>query len=116
MNLGIRIGLNVFSFLYMKMLGWAAGCFVFARRAAFEAVGGFDESLYATEEIVLSRALKRQGRFRVLREPVITSGRKMRMYSSWKMVPMTLRLLRYGPTIFRDPRGLEWWYEGKRER
>lgn len=75
-------------------VGWAAGCFVFVRRDAFEAVGGFDERYFAAEEIVLSRALRRKGRFVILREPVVTSGRKFRSVASmgahwrvlWKVV------------------------------
>ena len=40
----------------------AAGSFIFCRRDAFEAVGGFDTRVYAGEEILLSRRLKRWGR------------------------------------------------------
>lgn len=112
----IRLGLWVFSMTYMRLLGWAAGCFLFARREAFEAAGRFDERLFACEEIELSRALKRQGRFVILREPVITSGRKLRMYSVWRMVPFTLKLILRGPKMLKSREGLEWWYEGKREK
>ena len=64
-----------------RTLGWAAGCFVFCTRAAFGAAGGFDEQLSAGEEVAFSRALKRHGRFVVLRESVLTSGRKLRTHS-----------------------------------
>jgi len=46
-----------------RVIGIAAGCFLFCRRSAFEAVGGFDETLYGAEEIAMSRALRRRGRF-----------------------------------------------------
>ena len=39
----------------------AAGCFLYATRKAFDAAGGFDQSLYGAEEIALSRALKQKG-------------------------------------------------------
>jgi len=110
-----QIAIQLFSYVYGRILGWAAGCFIFARRDAFESAGGFDETLYACEEVALSLALKRQGPFTVLRETVLTSGRKLRMYSPFLIIPLTLRFLRYGPAIFRERRGLEWWYEGKRE-
>jgi len=71
-----------------RVTGIAAGCFLFCRRSAFEAIGGFDETLYAAEEIFLSRALKRHGRFVVLREAVITSGRKLRVYSAGELLRM----------------------------
>jgi glycosyltransferase involved in cell wall biosynthesis len=51
-----------------RATGLACGCFLFCTRRAFEAAGGFDEKLFASEEIAMSRALKRQGRFVVLRE------------------------------------------------
>jgi glycosyltransferase involved in cell wall biosynthesis len=61
----------------------AAGCFLYATRKAFDAAGGFDQSLYGAEEIALSRALKQEGKFVVLKESVETSGRKFRAYSGW---------------------------------
>jgi hypothetical protein len=36
----------------------AFGCFLFYTREAFDAVGGFDTSIYATEEVTLSLALR----------------------------------------------------------
>ena len=115
-NWTVHVGINVFSFFYMRLLRWAAGCFLYVRRKEFESVGGFDESLYACEEIILSRALKRQGQFAVLRESVITSGRKIRMYPLWSIIPLFLRFAIHGPALFRQRKGLEWWYEGKREK
>ena len=113
---GVRLAIHLFSFFYMRLARWAAGCFLYARREAFEAAGGFDETLYACEEIVLSIALKRQGAFAVLRESVATSGRKIRLYSSWRILPLILRFMIHGPAVFRRRKGLEWWYEGKREK
>jgi glycosyltransferase involved in cell wall biosynthesis len=112
----IQMALPLFNFFYMILMGWAAGCFVFARRSAFEAVKGFDETLFATEEIFLSMALKRQGKFVVLRQSVTTSSRKIRMYSFWQIVPLGLRFLVHGFDIMRQRKGLDWWYEGKREK
>ena len=39
----------------------AAGSFIFCRKEAFDAVGGFDETLYAGEELRFSRRLKELG-------------------------------------------------------
>ncbi|MBK5297860.1 MAG: glycosyltransferase [Vicinamibacteria bacterium] len=47
----------------MRLGRLAGGAYVFATRNAFEGVGGFDETLFATEELTLSRALRRVGRF-----------------------------------------------------
>ena len=98
-----------------RVIGIAAGCFLFCRRSAFEAVGGFDETLYGAEEIAMSRALKRRGRFVVLRQSVATSGRKLRTYSAMEILGMAARLAVRGPSALRSREGLELWYEERRE-
>lgn len=66
---------------------YAAGSFFFTRRDAFEAAGGFDETVYAGEEVWLAKrikvwAKKRGLAFRVLPEPVVTSARKSDWFST----------------------------------
>jgi glycosyltransferase involved in cell wall biosynthesis len=96
-----------------RALGLAAGCFLFCTRRAFDAVGGFDESLFAAEEAVLSRALRRQGRFVLLQAAVLTSARKLRAHSAREVMWTLLRLAFIGPRAVRRRDGLELWY-GKR--
>jgi cellulose synthase/poly-beta-1,6-N-acetylglucosamine synthase-like glycosyltransferase len=98
----------------MRLLSWAAGCFVFARRDAFEAVGGFDERYYATEELVLSRALKRRGRMVIVREPVITSGRKQRHFTPREMWGQIAAILVGGRRVLKDRKALYFWYGDQR--
>lgn len=63
--------------------GLAAGCFMYCLREGFEEVGGFNEKVFASEEIGFSRRLSRWGKprrlaFEVITRPsVITSSRKM---------------------------------------
>ena len=97
-----------------RMAGYACGCFVFCTRHAFKAAGGFDEKLYASEEISLSRALKRQGRFVVLRESVTTSGRKLRTYSGAEVLRIFGRFAVRGPGSLRRREGLDLWYGERR--
>ena len=95
----------------MRLGRLAAGCFVFSTRAAFEAAGGFDETLFATEEIALSRALARQGRVVILRETVLSSGRKLRTHSGWEdpAPPLDRRAPRpAGPAQPRPARAVVW--------
>lgn len=99
----------------LRALGLACGCFVFCTRRAFDSVGGFDEALFASEEISISRALKRLGRFVVLRESVTTSGRKLRMYSGKEILRLFGRFLLAGPSALKTRDGLEVWYGGRRE-
>lgn len=98
-----------------RATGFACGCFIFCTRCAFDAVGGFDEKLFASEEITMSRALKRQGRFVVLRESVMSSGRKLRMYSGKEVLKLFGGILLAGPKALRRRDGLEVWYGGRRE-
>ncbi|HYV06653.1 MAG TPA: glycosyltransferase [Blastocatellia bacterium] len=98
-----------------RALGIACGCFLFCTRRAFEAAGGFDETLFASEEIAMSRALKRQGRFIVLREAVTTSGRKLRMYSGREIIRLFGSILLAGPKALKSRDALEVWYGGRRE-
>ena len=103
------------AFLWLfRRLRYTGGCFLFATRPAFEAVGGFDESLYASEEITLCRALKRQGRFVILRESVLTSGRKVRTYSGGEILRSALRIALAGRAGVRDRSRLGIWYAPRR--
>ncbi len=108
-----KLFLPAFTFLY-RSAGFAAGCAIFCTRRAFEAAGGFDETLYGGEEILLSRALRRQGKFVLLRERVVTSGRKMRAYRPGEMLGIMLRLAAGGLGSVRDRRGLDIWYGERR--
>src|SRR4029453_3582500 len=98
-----------------RATGIACGCFLFCTREAFDAVGGFDETLFASEEIAMSRALKRQGRFVVLREGVGSSGRKLRMYSGREVLRLFGNILLAGPNALKSRDALEVWYGGRRE-
>ena len=98
-----------------RATGFACGCFLFCTRRAFDATGGFDEALFASEEITMSRALKRQGRFVVLRESVTSSGRKLRMYSGREVLRLFGSILLAGPKGLKRRDGLEVWYGGRRE-
>lgn len=93
----------------------ASGCFVFCTREAFEAAGGFDETLFGAEEWALSRALGRRGRVVILREAVTTSGRKLRTHSGFEILRLLARLALRGPRSLRDRRGLDLWYGERRE-
>jgi glycosyltransferase involved in cell wall biosynthesis len=98
-----------------RATGLACGCFLFCTRTAFEAAGGFDEALFASEEISMSLALKRQGRFVVLRQSVTTSGRKLRMYSGKQVLLIFSRIMLGGRKALKNRERLELWYNGRRE-
>jgi len=98
----------------LRLLRLVPGCFVFCTREAYVAAGGFDEALYVTEEVGFAQRLKRQGRFVILREPVITSARKLRTRSAMELLWVGIRLALGGGSSLRRREGLEYWY-GPRE-
>lgn len=112
----VRVCMALFTPLYFTLGRWAAGCFVFCTRAAFEATGGFDEGTYAGEEIHFSRALKRLGRFVIVREWVRTSPRKVENRTFWEMMRINFHVLRSagfeGRIRRREDAGF--WYEDRR--
>jgi len=98
----------------MRLMNLAAGCFIYCRRDAFEAVGGFDPGIFAGEEIWLSLALRKQGRFVMLREKVITSPRKFTGRTPWATLWLALKLLARSPAGIRRREHASFWYDGKR--
>jgi glycosyltransferase involved in cell wall biosynthesis len=92
----------------LPLLRIAPGCFLFCTQRAYDAAGGFDETLSWSEEVAFGNRLKQQGRFVLLREVVMTSARKLRTRSA-------LELLRVGLRLTRGQRqGLEYWYGPRR--
>jgi glycosyltransferase involved in cell wall biosynthesis len=97
-----------------RALRLASGCFLFCTREAFRAAGGFQETLFAAEEIAMSQALRRRGRFVVLHEHVTTSGRKLRAHTARELLGTLLRLALGGRRSVERRDGLEIWYGERR--
>ncbi|MEX0654232.1 MAG: glycosyltransferase [Phycisphaeraceae bacterium] len=110
---GPRLGLWTWNRV-ARVCRWAAGCFVFARREPFERVGGFDEAYFAGEELRLSQAMRRCGRFVILREAVLTSPRKFHVYSIGSYLKLfVLTVLTFG-WVLRRRESLPQWYADER--
>ena len=90
------------------------GAYLFCTREAFERVGGFDETLYGGEEIILSRSLKKLGGFILLKKTVLTSGRRLRIYSFGQIMRIITRLA-FSDGRIKDRNTGWFWYDGKRE-
>jgi glycosyltransferase involved in cell wall biosynthesis len=109
-----RIFITVFCAIYFaNNLG--AGAFLFTTRKNFDAVGGFDQQLFIGEEVYFSLAMKKLGRFKILREPILTSGRKLRMYSAGKILSQSFSIAIRGRRAACSREKLDVWYDGKRE-
>jgi glycosyltransferase involved in cell wall biosynthesis len=110
-----RILLRLFSSVYFGF-NLGAGAFLFTTRRNFDAIGGFDEQYFAGEEVYFSLALKKFGRFKVLPEPILTSGRKLRMYPAKQFLRNFFGVIAGGPRAARSRARLCLWYDGKREK
>jgi glycosyltransferase involved in cell wall biosynthesis len=103
-----------------RLCRWAAGSFLACRTDAFRALRGFDQRLYAAEEIDLSRRLKRWARpqrlrFRIFyRYPLETSPRKLELYTGREIAAQFGRLLTRPWRALRNPEALALWYDGRR--
>ena len=98
----------------MRWMRLAAGCFVFCTRSAFDAAGGFDERLFGAEELALSVALKKLGHFVILREAVVTSGRKLRTYSGFEVLGIVVRGALSGGSMIKHRDQMHLWYAPRR--
>jgi len=98
-----------------RAMHWAAGSFIFCRATAFRELGGFNEALYAAEEIDFSRRLKRLGKMTILhRHPLLTSGRKARLYSWRELLSILFRAIVTGGKALRRREECFAWYDGRR--
>src|SRR5438094_3075404 len=110
-----RIFVRAFCTIYFG-LNLGAGAFLFTTRRNFAAIGGFDEQYFVGEEVYFSLALRKLGRFKVLREPILTSGRKLRMYPAKQILGNFFSVIVGGRRVARSRARLHLWYDGKREK
>jgi glycosyltransferase involved in cell wall biosynthesis len=109
-----RFYIRVWNFMSAK-LRWSAGCCIFCRKNAFEAVGGFDEKVYASEEIGLCRRLKHWGKYRnmdwhiITSQAIVTSMRKLEWYSAAQLLIPLLTIAIF-PFAVRSKRMCYLWY------
>jgi glycosyltransferase involved in cell wall biosynthesis len=99
---------------------WIAGSFVFCRRDAFEAIGGFSSELYASEELDLSKRLRayarKQGKDLLIlnKYPLCTSARKLHLYSRKEYGRLFLHLIFNPRSGVRNQASCYPWYDGRR--
>jgi vacuolar-type H+-ATPase subunit F/Vma7 len=113
---GLVMGLWNFSSRSLKLL---AGSFIFVETTAFRKLGGFSNELFAAEELELSKRLKQFARGTgtgiviLHRHPLVTSARKMRLYTMRDHLKLLVRVLfKHGTLTSRESCTL--WYDGRR--
>lgn len=99
-----------------KLTKIAAGSFLYCQREAFDAVGGYDEALYASEEVRFSRQIKKWGKergltFDILEDaPAQTSARKLKWYSGTQILGW-VGLMILMPLAVRSRKLCGFWYK-----
>jgi len=99
---------------------WASGALVVSRADAFHEVGGFNQELYAADEIDLSHLLKKWGRNRGLtftilhKHPLVTSSRKLQLYSGREIAGQFISVLLSPRKALQSKKKLPIWYDGRR--
>ena len=102
-----------------RILRWMAGSFIFCEARAFKEVGGFNNELFASEDLDLSKKLKALARSKkstivILEHPLLTSGRKMRLYSTWEHVVFLAKTILGGGRTLNSREACPIWYDGRR--
>jgi glycosyltransferase involved in cell wall biosynthesis len=93
-----------------------AGCFIYCTKEAFTAIGGFNEAVYATEEMYFGLAMRRYARrtgqpFRVVWSPkMISSARKVHWFGAWSLLKHLI-LLTFYPPAARSRAACGMWYD-----
>jgi glycosyltransferase involved in cell wall biosynthesis len=103
-----------------RTMSWMAGSFIFCEAAAFRKVGGFNNELFASEELDLSKRLKQlaieSGKKIVIldQHPLLTSARKIHLYTLREHIWfLTRTVLTWGGTLNRRE-SCPTWYDGRR--
>jgi glycosyltransferase involved in cell wall biosynthesis len=106
--------------LTSRIKKWLAGSFIFIEAAAFREMGGFNQEIFAAEELELSQRLKKLAaahgkKITVLhKHPLKTSARKMKLYSTGEMWRFTLRAIFSHQKTVRSREAAYLWYDGRR--
>jgi cellulose synthase/poly-beta-1,6-N-acetylglucosamine synthase-like glycosyltransferase len=117
-SLGLRVAKswNWFSRSFRLL----AGSFIFCNAEAFREIGGFNNEFFASEELDLTKRLKklaRQTGKRIVilhRNPLLTSARKLQLYTPWEMLWFMARtMVTFGGTLKRRE-SCHVWYDGRR--
>jgi glycosyltransferase involved in cell wall biosynthesis len=97
-----------------------AGSFIFCDAAAFRQLGGFNQTLFAGEELELSKRLKQLARHAgkkiviLHRHPLLTSARKAHLYTRGEHLRFLLRTVLTGGRTLNDRKACQTWYDGRR--
>ncbi len=96
-----------------------AGSFIYVETTAFRKIGGFNDKMFAAEELDLSKRLKKlaqeTGKEIVIlhSHPLVTSARKMRLYTAWDHLKL-LAHVTFNRRALYHRESCTLWYDGRR--
>jgi glycosyltransferase involved in cell wall biosynthesis len=99
---------------------YLAGAFIYCEADAFRQLGGFSHDLFCAEELELSQRLKKlageTGKHIVIlhRHPLVTSARKMRLYSPGDHLRFLFRAIFDRRRAMGSRESAHMWYDGRR--
>lgn len=98
-----------------NMISWTfqlpAGSYLFARKDIFDAVGGFNEELFASEELELGQKLSKHGKLKIVKHPVKTSPRKVHQFTMWEFFKLFCKVIITRQGVLKKREHLDIWYE-----
>jgi len=112
---GVQTIFRSWNFISDKM-NWAAGCFLYCTKEVFNAISGFDERIYASEEIHFVNSAKKWGKKRaqsfslIKTYPIKTSLRKVEWHSFTTLF-LTFFLFAFFPFATRFKFMCYFWYK-----
>jgi glycosyltransferase involved in cell wall biosynthesis len=113
------LGTGLWNFV-SRVTKWVAGSFIFCQAEAFRQIGGFSAELFASEELDLSKRLKKLARARgkkmviLHRHPLLTSARKMRLYSRAELAGFFKKAIFHPRRTVTSRDACSPWYDGRR--
>lgn len=97
-----------------------AGAFMFCEANAFRKLGGFSQEFFCAEEVDFGLRLKKiaseNGKYLAIlhRHSLLTSARKMRLYSAREHLSMLFKIIFNSRRAMRSREQAHLWYDGRR--
>ena len=91
------------------------GAFMFCKRSAFNAVGGFNEDIFVLEDLDFSYKMHKYSKsydkkFTVIKEPIYTSSRRSNNLKPKDFVKIAVNLSTKGKSSLKDKSRFQQWY------
>jgi hypothetical protein len=107
----VKLLLKLWNFI-SRFRKLAAGLYLFCLKQAWQDIGGFDETVYISEELIFSKHLKKWAKkhnmkFRILNIPIQTSLRKFH----WFRYGTIVASLAFGLFVKRNKDKCRLWYQ-----